>query len=120
METILTVINKEDWVEIQIENPLWLIKKTKKNWVAYSPQFRVFGYSPKSEEVAIEKLRKSLDLFFEVHAERDTIPKALEYFGWKKQQKKPHKLGRTFKTHKHPIFSNETVLETNYSTLAAC
>ena len=47
-----------------------------------APSLDTFGYSKDSIEDAIDDLKNSLSVFFDVHVERGTLEKALEFFGW--------------------------------------
>lgn len=84
--------NDNNTTKIELGSFPILIKKKETCWVAFSPQFRVLGFSSVSEDDAKSELKSSLDLFFEVHAERGTLEEALKDFGWKKENdtfKKP-------------------------------
>ncbi len=52
-------------------------------WTAFSPIFKVLGFSSESEEAALGDLEQSLSLFFKVHLKNGTLDEALENFGWK-------------------------------------
>lgn len=61
------------------------VKKKPKNWIVYSPDFKTFGYSEKSEEAALQHLKSALLNYFEVHFIQGTLEKALNEAGWSKE-----------------------------------
>lgn len=70
---------------LQIEAIIPIAVKNKdKNWVAYSPQFKTFGFSSVSKEKALEDFDRAIDLFFQIHIDRNTLEKALEKLRWQR------------------------------------
>jgi len=87
MEAVLKQVidSQNNTIQIELGNfPIW-VKKKPTCWVAYSPQFKLLGFSEVSEKEAIADLRVSFDLFFNVHVERGSLEEALIDFGWKKK-----------------------------------
>ena len=79
------VDDNNNTTKIELGDFAVLVKKKQECWVAFSPQFKVLGFSQKNEDDAIDDLKDSLDLFFDIHVERGTLDEALNEFGWKKE-----------------------------------
>lgn len=76
--------SKGNTISLEAQFP-YEIRENEKSWIAYSPHFKTFGYSSKSELSATKDLKIAIDTFFEVHTKRGTLEKALIEFGWLKQ-----------------------------------
>jgi len=74
---------KEENFSITIHSPVIIFRKYERNWIAEIPQLRIFGYSEQGKDEAIEDLKESLKVFFEIHGEDGTLEEALTSFGWK-------------------------------------
>lgn len=79
----LDIITTNQGVHFEGTIPL-IVKKKERNWIAYSPQFKTFGYSSEGESQAIDDFGKALHIFLKVHTERQTLNKALTVLGWSK------------------------------------
>ena len=62
-----------------------IVFKKKDTWVAYSPNLKTFGYSAKNDKSAVEDFLKAVEVFFDIHRERNTIELALRGFGWRQR-----------------------------------
>lgn len=67
---------------ITSELPLAVFQKNEK-WIAYSPMFKTLGYSSFDQDSAVEDFFHSLDMFFTIHIEDNTLEEALSLFNWK-------------------------------------
>ena len=82
MQTLKTITDKNGNTTVLEANLTVLTRKKQRYWIVYSPQFKTFGYSNKSEKLAFDDLDIALDIFFDVHKERGTLDKALIIYGW--------------------------------------
>jgi hypothetical protein len=80
--SVIEIIDdKGNRIHVEAEFP-YEVRENESSWVAYSPHFKTFGYSNKSESDAAEELKCAIDVFFQVHRKRGTLEKALLKFGW--------------------------------------
>jgi len=90
--TIIEILDSQNnTISLEAEFP-YEVRENEESWIAYSPHFKTFGYSSKSEVDATNDLKIAIDTFFNVHTSRGTLEKALIKFGWFKQNnafKKP-------------------------------
>jgi hypothetical protein len=75
--------SKNNTIKLEAKFPL-LSRENENSWIVYSPHFKTYGYSNKSEAEATENFKSSLNIFFNVHRKRGTLEKALVEFGWTK------------------------------------
>ena len=83
MDTTLNI--QTNAKELRLEaNILLAVKKKERYWIVYSPHFKTFGYSSVSEDEAKKDFKNSLNIFFDVHINRNTLEIALEKLGWER------------------------------------
>ncbi|WP_341226912.1 hypothetical protein [uncultured Arcticibacterium sp.] len=83
MENFLKIEKDEANGNASIEVGLSVaIKERANKWTVFSPQFKVIGFSNVSKEEAERDFEENLNLFFNIHLERDTLDDALKHFGW--------------------------------------
>lgn len=122
-KTILELV-KEDGraTGVNVSRLPVFVKKEGRYWFAYSPQFKTLGFvKGGSEDAAVNELKKSLDIFFDIHLERGTLEKAIYLFGWEKNEKTTAK-SISFKRPKigHSSILTNHLKNTNYSRAVAC
>lgn len=59
--------------------------KRNKYWIAYAPSLKTYGYSDKSQKVALEDFDKAIDTFIEVHTKLNTLHEVLLKLGWQRK-----------------------------------
>ncbi len=72
--------------KIKISVPV-VVGKRRKNWVAYCPALKTYGYSDKSKEDALKDFDNAIETFLHVHTTLGTLNKTLLNFGWVRQEK---------------------------------
>lgn len=73
--------------KIKISVPV-VVGKRKRNWVAYCPALKTYGYSDKSKEDALKDFDSAIKTFLHVHTTLGTLNKTLLNFGWVRKEKK--------------------------------